>query len=78
MAVEVPLDTKSGAVSATLLNGAVISLFEVTLPEITYSSISPAKDIVAGKMLTITGSLLDRVKEIRFLAAQAWHTAHGP
>lgn len=66
VAVEVPLDTKSGAVSATLLNGAVISLFDVTLPEIAYSSISPAKDIVAGKMLTITGSLLDRVKEIRF------------
>ena len=52
--------------SATLLNGAVISLFDVTLPEIAYSSISPAKDIVAGKMLTITGSLLDRVKEVRF------------
>ncbi len=66
VSVTVPLDTRSGAVTATLKNGAVIELLDIVLPEIAYMSVTPSTNITAGTKLTITGSLLDRVKEIRF------------
>lgn len=64
--LNVPLDTRSGDVTATLKNGGVINLMAVTLPEIGYTSIAPSTNITAGTKLTVTGTLLDRVKEIRF------------
>lgn len=67
--VTVPNDTKSGEVTATLFNGDNVALFIIALPEISYTSISPASNVAAGTKLTIAGHLLDRVKEIKFPGA---------
>lgn len=64
MKVTVPGDTRSGDVTAVLQNGAGINLFAVTLPEITFESMTPTENVVAGQTLTITGTLLDRVTRI--------------
>ncbi len=60
----VPNDTKSGEVTAALKNGSGMKLFDVTLPEIEFESISPKDNVMGGMALTITGKLLDRVTRI--------------
>jgi len=64
MKVTVPNDTRSGDVTAALLNGSGMNLFAVTLPEIEFESITPTENVTGGMTLTITGKLLDRVTRI--------------
>lgn len=66
MKVTVPADAKSGAVTASLKNGNAITLFDVILPEIAVTGITPDKNVSAGMELVVTGVNLDRVKAINW------------
>lgn len=61
-----PVGTCSGPINLELFSLDKVATPEFTFPTVTYKKITPRKDVTPGTELFITGTLLDRVKEIRF------------
>lgn len=61
-----PVGTCSGPINLELFSLDKVATPEFVFPTITVKNISPRKEVTPGMELTITGTLLDRVKEIRF------------
>lgn len=61
--VVVPANTVNGNIVLTSASGLTTSV-EITVPLITYTSVTPAEDVREGDEITITGTLLDRVTKL--------------
>lgn len=66
LSTTVPVGTCSGPITLELFSLDKISTPEFTFPTISVTGVTPNTDVTPGTELTITGSLLNRVTEIRF------------
>lgn len=64
LSVKIPTETCSGAVTLKQYNDLVLPAFDLAVPTISVTSISPMKNLQEGTTVTISGSLLDRVIQL--------------
>jgi hypothetical protein len=65
LSVVVPTGTCNGAVTMRQYNASTLSAGSITVPTITVTGVNPTRDLAVGETVTISGTLLNLVSQIK-------------